>query len=356
MSSKRLNRKKYKESEESVTERQSNRKSVNHLSSESDNCVSTQSSINSSPKVSQYFPSRKRSCSSPRSQKDFKSKFTKIKSPNIKWNNRAFTEEENPITYGQNSSEEDFNQKINYKNRFALNKNNVNKSIDKSIVTIDYQKLLSTYESIMDKVIDEDVEQYVDSIDFNNTNCVQNNNNNNSVNNDSFMFGVIANDSNIDCNTYDNKNYTKTTSNIDNNEDFEFESDPEFDEWVSQLNDKQLEAIVKQNVSSKKSDDLDDSFERIIAETPIVAIDGTVDRIETKPIDDLDDDGFESDDSFELAISKLTNEQLLSQQNSKTDSRDDSTAYTSHSSSNLMTLSQIIKAINSPHQKNLSNN
>jgi hypothetical protein len=349
MSSKRLNRKKSKESEESVTERQSNRRSVNHLSSESDNCVSIQNSINSSPKVSQYFPSRKRSCSSPRSQKDFKSKFTKIKSPNIKWNNRAFTEEDNPITYGQNSSEEDFNQKINYKNRFALNKNNVNKSSDKPIVSIDYQKLLSTYESVMDKVIDEDVEQYVDSIDFNNTNCVQNNNNNNNNNsvNDSVMREVIANDSNIDCNTY-NKDYAKTTSNIDNNEDFEFESDPEFDEWVSQLNDKQLEVIVKQNVSSKNSDDFDDDFERIIAETPI---DGTVDRIETKPIDDLDDDGFESDDSFELAISKLTNEQLLSQQNNKTDARDDSTTHTSHSSSSLMTLSQIIKAINSPQHK-----
>jgi hypothetical protein len=290
-----------------VTERQSNRKSVNHLSSESDNCVSTQSSINSSPKVSQYFPSRKRSCSSPRSQKDFKSKFTKIKSPNIKWNNRAFTEEENPITYGQISSEEDFNQIINHKNRFALNKNNVNKSSDKSIVTIDYQKLLSTYESDMDKVIDEDVEQYVDSIDFNNTNCVQNNNNNNnSVNNDSVMSRVIANDSNIDCNTYDNKDYTKKTPNIDNDEDFEFESDPEFDERVSQLNDKQLGIDVKQNVSSKKSDDFDDSFKCIIAETLIIGIDGTVDRIETKPINDLDDDGFESDDSFELAISKLT--------------------------------------------------
>jgi hypothetical protein len=124
----------------------------------------------------------------------------------------------------------------------------------------------------MDKVIDEDVEQYVDSIDFNNTNCVLNNNNN-SVNNDSFMFGVIANDSNIDFNTYDNKGYTKTTSNIDNYEDFEFESDPEFDEWVSQLNDKQLEAIVKQNVSSKKSDDFDNDFERIIAETLIIGID-----------------------------------------------------------------------------------
>jgi hypothetical protein len=124
----------------------------------------------------------------------------------------------------------------------------------------------------MDKVIDEDVEQYVDSIDFNNTNCVLNNNNN-SVNNDSFMFGVIANDSNIDFNTYDNKGYTKTTSNIDNYEDFEFESDPEFDEWVSQLNDKQLGIDVKQNVSPKELDDFDNDFERIIAETLIIGID-----------------------------------------------------------------------------------
>jgi hypothetical protein len=178
---------------------------------------------------------------------------------------------------------------------------------------------LSTYKSVINEVIDAEVEQYVDSIDFNNTNCVQNNNNN-SVN-DSVTCEVITNDSNIDCNTYDNKGYTKTTSNIDNNEGFEFESDPEFDEWVSKLNDKQLEVIVKQNVSSKKSYDFDDSFECITAETLIIGIDGTVDRIETKPIDNLDDDGFESDDSFELVISKLTNKQLLGQQNCKTDSR-----------------------------------
>jgi len=111
--------------------------------------------------------------------------------------------------------------------------------------------LLSTYKSIINEVIDAEVEQYVDSIDFNNTNSVQNNNNNNSVN-DSVTCEVITNDSNIDCNTYDNKGYTKTTSNIDYNEAFEFESDPQFDEWVSQLNDKQLEVIVKTKCELKK--------------------------------------------------------------------------------------------------------
>lgn len=381
MSSKAQNKRKL--SEELVPERQPNRRS-GRLIKQLDNslnstltCISSPNKLSPkvSPKVtnvsnlSQYFPAIKRNCCSPRNQLNVSSKFTRIKSPDSRCKKSIFTDEQNPITYGENSFEEyneRFDKNENILNNNKSNENNKNNKNSENCINsktdteIDFKKLLTSFHSIMDEVsdemTDEEVHQSVDSMNFNNgiTDCNENN-----ITFDPFddesdnRYNCVISSIALNATNIEN---TKTVPNSE--EEFDLENDPNFDEMISRIDNRDLELITNKNVITKGSDDceefnFDDSFDRFVSEMPIPAIEET--SVETKRNNDLDDDGFESDGDFELMVSKIKNEELFTQiheqSKSVSNTRGQSSTHTcsaSHSSSSFLTLSQIIQLINSP--------